>query len=167
MKQLSKASWLLVFAALCASASTIDITYEMPVLNVPPGTTDVAVYAILQNLDTTDTVFLNSDDLSVPQSSSVEDLFFTNVPISLGPSASTGPIELFDFTVANDAAPGTYTGSWQLLGGVGVSNQNDFDLLGSADFTIVVSQAPEPAAELLLGGGLLLVACISRRLVKS
>lgn len=163
MKTLSKASCLLVFAAFCASASTIDITYVPPVLNVAPGTTDVEVFAILQNVDANDTVFLNSDVLDVPQSSAVNDLFFMNVPISLGPSAATGPIELFDFDVASDAAPGSYTGSWQLLGGVGVSSQNDFDLLGSQSFTVEVSQAPEPVTELLLGGGLCVIACISRR----
>ncbi|MGO4883374.1 MAG: hypothetical protein ACLP59_21530 [Bryobacteraceae bacterium] len=164
MKLLSKASCLLVFAALCASASTIEITYLPPILNVLAGATDVEVYAILQNVDPNDTVFLNSDVLDVPQSSAVNDLFFTNVPISLGPSATTGPVELFDFDVASDAVPGSYTGTWELLGGVGVTNQNDFDLLGSQSFTVEVSQAPEPVTELLLGAGLLAIACVSRRL---
>lgn len=162
MNTLLKAACISIFAAICACASTIDITFTPPVLNVYPGNTDIAAYAVLQNTSTTDTVYLNSDNLTVPESSNVMDDFFTNVPISLAPSTSSGPIELFQFDVASDALPGSFTGTYQLLGGVGDANQGNLDLVGSQDFTVALAPVPEPAALLLAGGGLIvLAACLA------
>lgn len=161
MKTLLKATCVSIFAAICACASPIDITFIPPVLNVLAGETNVTVSGVLQNTSTTDTVFLNSDNLSVPESSNVMDDFFTNVPISLAPLASSGPIELFQFDVAGNASAGSFTGNYELLGGVGDANQGNLDLVGTQNFTVAV--AGEPAPALLFGGGLIALAFLLRK----
>jgi hypothetical protein len=160
MKRLSTAALLIVTATFCASASPINIEFPQTVYDVLPGEL-VDVTAILQNTDPNDPVYLNGDDLNVPESASSTDFFFTNVPISLNPSASTATIELFSFVVSSTAAPGTYTGTYDLFGGVGTANQYNFDLVGSQSFSIFV--APEPSTMLLLGCGLMAIAAVSQR----
>lgn len=164
MKTLLKATCVSIFAAVCACATPIDITFVPPVLTVFPGQTNVTAYAVLSDPNNTDTVYLNDDNLTVPDSSNVMDDFFTNVPISLDAFASSGLIELFQFDVPANALPGTSAiGTYQLLGGVGLANQNNLDLVGSQSFTVAVVPTPEPDAELLAGLGLILMTWLLRR----
>lgn len=163
MKSLLKATLVSIFAVLCTCASPIDITFMPPVLTTYAGSRNVTAYAVLHNTSA-DTVFLNDDNLTVPDSSNVTDDFFTNVPISLDPLESSGPIELFQFDVPANAMPGTSAvGTYQLLGGVGLANQNNLDFLGSQNFTVELVTAPEPPAALLAGGGLIALALLLRR----
>jgi hypothetical protein len=77
------------------------------------------------------------------------------VPISLGPGANSGDIELFDVTVSNpllDAA-GTYLGSYDLLGGADGNAQNlllDSPATFSVTTTPSVTATPEPESVVLL-----------------
>lgn len=164
MKTLLQAICVFICAAMCACATSIDIAFTPSALNVTPGETDVAVYATLTNTSTTDPVFINSDSLSVPESSTVTDDFFANVPISLDPSASSGLIELFQFDVAPGAPRGSFTGTYQLAGGTGVANQYDLDPLGTQNFTVEVTPTAEVSTELLVAAGLIILACLSRKL---
>jgi len=166
MKRLTQASLLFFTATLCASAGSIPINIEFtqPVFEVTPGEV-VDVTAILQNTDPADVVYLNGDNLSVPVSSGSTDFFFTNVPISLNPSASTSTTELFTFVVSPNAGLGTYAGAYDLFGGVGTANQSNFDLIGSQTFSVVVT--PEPSTMLLLGFGMMAMSGVSRRWMRA
>ncbi len=94
--------------------------------------------------------------------------FFANVPAFLGPGTNSGPLEaFFDVIASLTAVPGTYTGSFSVLGGADDAAQ---DLLATQEFRITVLPAggggdpvPEPATMLLLGSGLAGAAALKRR----
>ena len=95
---------------------------------------------------------------------------FFSLPSSLGPSGSpnarTGLVELFDITIAANAAAGTYSGNFfQILGGATQNVSND--LLGTQEFTITVppaSPVPEPNTLVVLASGLAAIA--SKKLIR-
>jgi hypothetical protein len=142
----------LIFVAggVAARGDILTITFDQPDQTGSPGQT-LSFFGTLVN-NSPDTVFLNSDDLTLNGLSfTVTDNFFTNVPISLAPSGqpgdSSGNIDLFDVAIANpllDPA-GTYSGSYTVLGGANGSAQ---DVLGSAGFS--VTSTPEPSSVYLL-----------------
>ena len=90
--------------------------------------------------------------------------FFVAVPQFVPPGFSVGPTDFFDIAVSALAAPGTYTGSFTVLGGSTDSDQNP---LATADFTLIVQGAqtavPEPATMFLLATGLGGAALAKRR----
>jgi hypothetical protein len=137
-----------------ARADIVSITLDSPILTGSPG--DVfQVFGQISNI-TNNPVFLNSDTFNlngIPQSA-LNDLFLSNVPVSLGPfgqgADSSGDIELFDITIPSPFAGGTYSGSYSLVGGV---DGNAQDSLDSVSFTVDVLeplQAPEPASVWLM-----------------
>ena len=83
--------------------------------------------------------------------------FFAAVPSFVAQGFSTGalPVNFFDVGVSAAATPGTYTGTFSVLGGATVSDQN---VLASQPFTLIVQGAqtavPEPATMFLLASGL-------------
>lgn len=81
--------------------------------------------------------------------------FFTNVPVSLGPNGSVGPVELFDVTIDPGATQGT-TFDLNVFTITGGPSSTSGDILASEQFTvnIVSATTPEPAGILLLASGL-------------
>jgi len=161
----------LILAALCSSAAeadTLTISFDQPVQTGAPGET-LAFFGSIFN-DTPNTVFLNSDDLTLNDPDlSANDLFFTTVPISLAPQGqpgdSSGDIELFDLILGSSPLDPTavLSGSYTLVGGVDGDAQ---DSLGSANVNVVgaaslSSAAPEPSSLCLLLGGLLAIVAIA------
>src|SRR6185295_1191490 len=81
--------------------------------------------------------------------------FFAAVPSFVDPGFSSGVVDFFDVFVDIAAAPGTYTGSFSVLGGDTASADSP---LAAKDFILIVQPAaqvvPEPTTLLLLGTGL-------------
>lgn len=151
----------LMLAALSAIPAMADITiiFDQPNQMGQPGQT-LEFFGTITNTGR-DTVFLNSDNPTLGSPSlTLEDLFFSNVPISLDPGQSSGDIELFDVMISNPLldAPGTHLGVYTLFGGADGDAQ---DNLASANFS--VNTTPEPSGIFLLLGALAILIPISRR----
>ena len=164
MKKLLSILFLATLGTAAAKADSLSITFDQPNQDVVAGQT-VEFFGTITNTGS-DTLFLNSDDLSpLPSSFSVTDQFFSTVPVSLAPGTSAGDIELFDVTVNDPLLDplGTYTGVYTLVGG---TDGNAQDNLATAGFS--VSPVPEPSTiTLVLGGISAAWLPISRRLRKA
>ena len=143
---------VLIIAVGVIAHADINFTFDNPNQVGLPGDTLHFFGTIVNNGP--DTVFLNADSINFTNAASftLNDLFFTNVPISLGSGLSSGDIELFSVSLANPFTnsfhlyPGTYT----LTGGADSSAQ---DVLASAHFSVRAQPAfsvPEPSTITLL-----------------
>jgi len=150
-----------VFAGMAMSVWTaradIYITLDNPAQTGVPGST-LQFFGSVGNTGP-DAVFLNGDSLNLAGGGdfTTNDLFFTNVPISVASGGSSGDIELFDVTVSDPFVNAftTYNGNYTLLGGV---DGNAQDVLGQADFSVAVTPEPRMWAPVLLLGGLSAIA---------
>jgi hypothetical protein len=143
---------LLALSAFSASAraDVLSISFDQSSQIGSPGET-LQFFGTITN-ESDQTVYLNSDAPNLSGLSlTVNDLFFSNVPISLAPNGaagdSSGDIELFDVLVSNPLldAQGTYPGIYTLYGG---ADGNASNYLGQATFS--VTTVPEPSALSLL-----------------
>jgi hypothetical protein len=167
MKHLSRTLFLTCLAAAAivpAHADSIQIVFNEPIFTVTPGETDVTVLATLSNLDPVNTVYLNGDNLNIPGAINVNDEFFTNAPFSLDPGQSSPLTELFRFDVPANAVAGTFTGSYQLLGGVGTAAQFNVDPIGQQTFQVAIQAVPEPSSLPLVSAALIMLL-VWRRLL--
>jgi hypothetical protein len=98
----------------------------------------------------TGAVFLNGDSFNVTAPVTLDDSdFFNKFPLSLAPGTSfTG--DLFVLTMPPNPPPGTYLGTFTLLGGV---DGNANDTLGTVNFSLT-TPIPEPSSMVLLIAGL-------------
>ncbi|MGA3020296.1 MAG: VPLPA-CTERM sorting domain-containing protein [Bryobacteraceae bacterium] len=152
---------ILVLAALATAGARagIVVAFDNPDPTGHPGDA-LSFFGTISNTGS-DTVFLNSDDLTLNGLSfTITDLFFTTVPLSLDENTTSGDIELFDVTLSNPLldSPSIYLGTYTLLGGIDGNAQDD---LGSTAFSVTTAPSvpggpstPEPASWLLLGTGL-------------
>jgi hypothetical protein len=151
-----------------AKADEVTITLDQPNQTVSAGDT-LQFFGTITN-DTDETIFLNSDSLTIDgESFTINDLFFS-LPISLAPDGqlgdSSGDIELFDVSASNpllDAA-GVFSGAYTLVGGADGGAGTAMDNLGTASFSVTtVAQTPEPSSLYLLLTGLLAMAAMAWR----
>lgn len=135
-------------AGTASRANTLNLVLDEPYQTTLPGTT-VTFDATIINTDAVDTIYLNGDGDSLDSPLTLDDTgFWNNAPISLGPSESSGDIELFTVTVPDGTPEGLYAGSFDILGG----GPSDSNVIGTVNFDVHVT--PEPSTLLLLFTGL-------------
>ena len=146
--------------AVAGSQTDINITFDNAAQSGMAEST-LQFFGTITNMGSTP-VFLNGDSLNLAGGSdfTTNDLFYTNVPVSVAAGGSSGDIELFDVTVASPFVDTltTYNGTYTLLGGVDGGAQ---DLLAEGAFSVNVT--PEPGYFALLGIGLVLITWLHRR----
>jgi len=159
IRTIAKTSFMVAVAVLAAfmvstQARADDITISFPgILTVSQGQLNVAVDGTLINNTGSSLDVLGSE--TVPGADPLSILDLTPSPLTPG---STGLIELFSFNVLPIAALGPEVGSYIVTDASGNSY--------TADFTVDVLPAttvPEPVSVILLGLGLLALACFRRR----
>jgi hypothetical protein len=140
-----------------ATASPIFLAFD-PFLNAVPGDT-LTISGTLDNTSS-DTVFINSDTLSLDDSSLISDdsLFLNNAPISLDPGQVSASFQMFTVMIPLATPFGQYSGELHIIGGADGNANLD---IGSSSFTANV--VPEPASVLLLAPALLFVFHKRRR----
>ncbi len=146
----------LLFTAFACHGATISIAFTTQAFNGLPGT-QLVLDASLANT-TPNTVFLNGASVTLdgfPSGSVDSSPFLINAPWpSFDPLGVSGPFAFLVVTIPQNQAPGLYSGIFTVQGG---ADDQTFDDLGNASFT--VSVVPEPPSALLL---LPALACIVR-----
>ena len=159
MKTLLNTIAVTALAVMGARADSISIVFDNPGQTGAPGAT-LHYFGVLTNTDMNSNdqpVYLNFDSLNFGLSDATVVDNFGGVPLSLGPGASSGPIDLFDITLANpETQPlGKYSGTYVLFGGMDGGAFTASDDLGQASFSATV--APEPRYLGMLGMGLMAI----------
>lgn len=94
-------------------------------------------------------IYLNGDSSTVDSPFSVDDGgFFANLPIFMNPGDSVDDL-LFAVDIPSNAPVGLYTGTFEIMGGPDGGTFTDFNVLGSADFNVLVT-TPEPSSLVFL-----------------
>ena len=129
---------------ITARADALLISLDSPILSGPPGSV-VQFFGTLTNTTGAD-LYLNADNFGLAgfDPSAIDDSpFFTNAPLFLGPAGTSGDIGLFNVTIPNGFGGGSYSGSFEILGGATSDGQNT---IGTVDFVVQVSAVPEPSS---------------------
>ncbi len=148
---------LAVLAAPVLRADTLSASLANDTLTTTAGST-VTFQVNLSNGSSSDT-FLNSDEFitSSPLISVDDSPYFSFAfPGVISAGGFAGPLDLFNIIVDPTAVPGSYTGTFTMLGGAGLGSLND---LADLNFTVDVTSptnVPEPGtlATLLFGAAL-------------
>jgi hypothetical protein len=162
MKTLLCTLVLATLGTAVAQADTFTITFDQPNQTIVAGQT-IEVFGTITN-NSSDTIYLNSDDITLNGASFTLNDQFSNTPFFLTPSgqlgSSSGDIELFDITASSPLVDslGKYTGTYDLVGGNDGGNFTAQDLLGTSNFSVsteaAVAPVPEPSSIYLMLGGL-------------
>ena len=149
-------------------AQTVSITPNPGLLSGPPGST-LTMHVTLTN--TTDAslhlagISLNGDQTMVDTLTLDDAPFVMNAPVTLAQGASWEG-DIFDVIVGPGSRPGTYPGSFTVLGG---ATSADLDPLGTQAFSVEVSGSavPEPGSLALILPALVPPGLVLRRRKKS
>lgn len=149
---------LALLAFLPAVAQADPVTINLPgSIVIPAGGSALGVQGSLANLGAP-TFFITSGSLTITGPAGItfdDSLFLANAPLSIAPGGDTGLFAFFSLFVDAGVAPGTYSGTFTVLGGATDGAQ---DVTLTKDFNIVVQSStqpvPEPTSMLLLGSGL-------------
>ncbi len=152
----------LTLAILPAGADVLSFDLTSSSLNAPAGTSTTLEFAGTLTNPTSAVVFLNGDGSFLDQSMTLDDSpFLTLAPLSLAAGGTySGPF--FDVMVFPTTLSGTYAGTFTIQGG---ADENAFDNLATANFTVNVTGAtvPEPQSSALLLVALAVLAALHRR----
>lgn len=136
-------------AAQAQTSAALTFTLTPMAQTGAPGST-LFFTGMLSNPSLTSTVFLNGDSVTfnapVPGLTLNDAPFLSNAPAALGPvisGSNTYSGGFFNVALGSSAAPGTYFGTFLVLGGANGSAQ---DTLASSSFTVIVG-APSPVPE--------------------
>ena len=147
---------LLCFAAPHAAQAQLTLTL-MPASQTGSAPGAFHFTGTLTN-STAAEVFLNGDSPTFNGPGTIDDsAFLTNAPLTLGAMGSgsdTYTGSFFDITLPSSAAPGTYFGTFTILGGL---TANDQIAVATEDFLVTVPPPAVPEASTTVSLGLLLV----------
>lgn len=148
-----------------ARADSIDFSLTSPTQSVVVGSGPLAFSAALTNTGSSD-VFLNADNFSADAGLTIDDSAFFSLPLFLSPAGqsgdTTGTVTLFSVTLDPNLLPGTYTGTFSILGG---ADDQTFDVLATQQFTIdamAPAAVPEPPSLALMIVGATAALTIAR-----
>lgn len=147
---------LLAILPAAAQADPVTITLQ-DTLVIAQGGSALGVQGSLAN-GGSPTFFITSGSLSITGPAGItfdDSAFLANAPMSLAPGANSGLFSFFDIFVDLTVAPGTYSGTFTVVGGPTDGSQA---VTLTQDFNIVVRSStqnvPEPTSMLLLSSGL-------------
>lgn len=154
-------SFIVIGAAHAGVVEDITFTLDSPTLYVAPGgSISFTGYFTNADQDASDAgidVNFDSADSFLPADASITDNFF-GLLSPLAPNTESDDFDLFDISVADDDAPGTYQINDTFYGGI---DDNASDVLTVITATVVVT--PEPSTIALLGTGAAFLAFGFRR----
>jgi len=147
---------LLCFAAPRAAQAQLTLTLTSAAQTGPAS--GVFHFAGTLTNSTAAEVFLNGDSPTFNGPGTIDDsAFLNNAPVSLGPAgggSDTYTGSFFDIILPSSAAPGTYFGTFTVLGGPTASDQI---AVATEDFLVTVPPSPAvPEASTIVSLGLLL-----------
>jgi hypothetical protein len=160
---------LICVSSFRANADAINFTLISPTQTGVIGAAPVTFTGVLTNPNATD-VFLNGDNFSLGLGPSLDDTsFILSAPVFLAangqPGDTTGILDLFSLTLSTNLSPGSYSGTFYILGG---SDSSAFNVLATQAFTVNAvprtSQVPEPSTICLLGTAAFAVLIRKKRL---
>lgn len=160
LPSLAIAAFLMTGAA--AKADPLTITFDSPYQRGYGGET-LTFSANVTNTDAVNTIDLNSYsyNLASPLGLDGNDYFLVYAPLWLDPSSSSGDFEMFTVFIQLGTPLGLYSGSFEILGGIDPTG--DQDEVGTANFDVEVYATPEPGSYLLFATGLLALGFLARR----